>query len=75
MSSSEYAVRLFYRQPWGDRTVPQLLAKLLEFTYAVHRNKDSRPMTADDFLPSRKLREPEQAASLADVRAFLQGLE
>lgn len=74
MSSSEYAIRLFYRQPWGDRTVPQLLSKLLAFYYSVHKDKDSHPMTADDFLPSRKLREPEQPASMADARAFIEGL-
>ena len=72
MSSAEYSMRLYHRDPWGDRTVAVLLAQLLAMTFNVHRGKDSRSMTVDDFLPIAKAVPIVSASTIDDVRAFME---
>lgn len=73
MSSEEYSLRLYHREPFGQRTLLVLVAQLLAMTFNIHRGKDSQPMTVEDFLPSRIVptEAPPAPTGFADVAAFL----
>lgn len=75
MSSAEYSLRMYYREPLGDRTLLLLLAQLVCMTFNIHRPKDAAPMTIEDYLPKRAAeRAEEKPATGADFQAFLNEL-
>lgn len=77
MSSAEYSLRLYHREPFGQRTLLVLVAQLLAMTFNIHRGKDSQPMTVEDFLPSRQMtpEAPPAPTGFADVAAFMAELD
>lgn len=76
MDPAEYLGHLedYRREPWGTRAVVVMLAQVCAILCNVHRGKDARPYTVDDFLPGERPAPAAPAAStFSDLLDALKG--
>jgi hypothetical protein len=56
MDPREYLEHLedYQRDPWGSRAVVAMLAQVCAILCNVNRGKDTKPYSAEDFMPGKR---------------------